>query len=36
LNAVKSDHIPWFYGNEGATVELRGEIFNLFNRVNLT
>ncbi len=36
LNAIKSARIPWFYGKEGATIELRGEIFNLFNRVNLT
>ena len=35
LNVVKTAHIPWFV-KEGATVQLRGEIFNLFNRVNLT
>lgn len=34
LNAVKNTHIPWFV-REGATLQLRGEIFNLFNRVNL-
>jgi len=34
LNAVKNTHIPWFLA-EGATLQLRGEIFNLFNRVNL-
>lgn len=36
LNAIKTIRIPWFIGNEGATLELRGEIFNLFNRVNLS
>jgi hypothetical protein len=35
-NAIKTFRIPWFIGHEGATLELRGEIFNLFNRVNLT
>jgi hypothetical protein len=35
LNAIKAVHIPWFLGKEGATLEIRGEIFNLFNRVNL-
>ena len=35
LNLVKTAHVPWFV-KEGATVQLRGEIFNLFNRVNLT
>jgi len=35
LNAVKTVHIPWFIGKEGATLEVRGEMFNLFNRVNL-
>jgi hypothetical protein len=34
LNVQKSFHIPWFV-SEGAQVQLRGEIFNLFNRVNL-
>ena len=36
LNGIKAVHIPWFIGKEGATLELRGEIFNLFNRVNLS
>jgi hypothetical protein len=36
LNVIKATRIPWFVGGEGATVELRGEIFNLLNRVNLT
>ena len=35
-NAIKAVHIPWFIGSEGATFELRGEIANLFNRVNLS
>lgn len=35
-NAIKTFHIPWFIRHEGATAELRGEIFDLFNRVNLT
>ena len=34
LNIMKTAHIPWFV-NEGATVQLRGEIFNFLNRVNL-
>ena len=34
LNIQKSFHIPWFV-HEGAQVQLRGEVFNLFNRVNL-
>ena len=36
LNVNKSARVPWFFGSEGATVELRGEIFNMFNGVNLT
>jgi hypothetical protein len=36
LNAIKTIRIPWFIGQEGATLELRGETFNLFNRVNLS
>ncbi len=34
LNASKAFRIPWFYG-EGASLEFRGELFNIFNRVNL-
>ncbi len=34
LNIMKTAHIPWFV-KEGATVQLRGEIFNILNRVNL-
>ena len=29
-------HIPWFTRKEGARLQVRGEFFNLFNRVNLT
>ncbi|MSV29766.1 MAG: TonB-dependent receptor [Bryobacterales bacterium] len=37
LNVIKATKIPWFAGGrEGATLEFRGEIFNLLNRVNLT
>jgi hypothetical protein len=36
LNGIKTFHIPWFVGHEGATAEIRAEIFNLFNRVNLS
>ncbi len=32
---VKTARIPWFV-KEGATLQLRGEIFNMLNRVNLT
>lgn len=35
LNINKSWRVPWFTA-EGADFELRAEIFNLFNRVNLT
>jgi hypothetical protein len=35
-NAIKAIHIPWFIGHEGATLEVRCEIANLFNRVNPT
>lgn len=35
MNIMKTLHIPWFV-HEGAIFQLRGEIFNLFNRVNLT
>ncbi len=34
LNIMKTAHIPWF-AKEGATVQVRGEIFNVLNRVNL-
>ena len=34
-NAIKTFRIPWFLGKEGATLEFRSEIFNVFNRVNL-
>jgi hypothetical protein len=35
VNIVKTIHIPWFIGKEGATIEIRSEIFNVLNRVNL-
>jgi hypothetical protein len=35
LGIIKVTRIPWFTA-EGARFEIRGEIFNLFNRVNLT
>ena len=34
LNIVKNTKIPWFV-KEGAGLQIRGEIFNLWNRVNL-
>jgi hypothetical protein len=35
FNGIKSVHIPWIVGQEGATLEFRAEVFNIFNRVNL-
>jgi TonB-dependent receptor-like protein len=35
LNVIKSFKLPWLF-REQSTLELRGEIFNLFNRTNLT
>jgi hypothetical protein len=35
INASKAFRVPWFT-SEGATLEIRGELFNLFNRVNLS
>ena len=32
---AKYFHIPWFTNKEGARLQVRGEFFNLFNRVNL-
>lgn len=34
LNIMKTAQMPWFV-RDGATIQFRGEIFNLFNRVNL-
>ena len=34
LNIMKTARLPWFV-RDGATIQFRGEIFNLFNRVNL-
>jgi hypothetical protein len=36
FSAVKRTHIPWFVGREGAQFEIRGKLFNVFNRVNLS
>jgi hypothetical protein len=33
---MRNFRIPWFVGKEGARLQFRGEIYNLFNRVNLT
>ncbi len=35
MNVSKAFRIPWFTG-EGASLEVRGELFNVFNRVNLS
>jgi len=35
MTIMKTFHVPWFT-KEGASVQFRGEVFNLFNRVNLT
>jgi Carboxypeptidase regulatory-like domain len=35
LNTIKTWHIPWVLGKEGATLEFRAELFNVLNRVNL-
>ena len=35
LEVNKAIKIPWFT-SEGANLEVRGDLFNLFNRVNLT
>jgi len=32
---MKAFHVPWFIGHEGAKLQIRGEFYNLFNRVNL-
>ncbi len=34
VNFAKATKVPWFT-REGATLEIRAEVFNLFNRVNL-
>jgi hypothetical protein len=36
LSLVKISKIPWFVGKEGANMEIRGEFFNAFNRVNIS
>ena len=35
LSVAKNNRLPWF-SSEGANLQIRGEFFNLFNRVNLT
>ena len=35
FNLVKNNKIPWFWKNEAASIQIRGEFFNLFNNVNL-
>ncbi len=35
FSAGKYFHIPWFTNKENARMQIRGEFFNLFNRVNL-
>jgi hypothetical protein len=35
FNVVKNTKIPWFWKDEAASIQLRGEFFNLFNNVNL-
>ncbi|HLJ85393.1 MAG TPA: carboxypeptidase regulatory-like domain-containing protein [Candidatus Angelobacter sp.] len=35
LSLFKDTKIPWFIGKEGATLEIRAEFYNAFNRVNL-
>jgi hypothetical protein len=35
FNLVKNNKIPWFWKDEAASIQIRGEFFNLFNNVNL-
>lgn len=35
FSIMKNTKIPWFAGKEGANLEFRSELFNVFNRVNL-
>jgi hypothetical protein len=35
FTVIKNTKIPWFAGKEGANLQFRTEIFNIFNRVNL-
>ena len=35
LALMKIYRMPWFSGREGAQLQVRGEAFNAFNRVNL-
>lgn len=36
LSLIKNSKIPWFVGNEGANVQFRVEMYNAFNRVNMS
>ena len=36
FSVMKRMRFPWIWGTEGASAQLKGEFFNLFNRVNLT
>jgi hypothetical protein len=36
FSVMKRMKFPWLWGTEGASAQLKGEFFNLFNRVNLT
>jgi hypothetical protein len=36
LSLLKENKIPWFIGKEGATLQIRAEFYNAFNRVNLS
>lgn len=36
FSVIKNLKIPWFLGPEGANLQFRTEVFNVFNRVNLT
>jgi hypothetical protein len=35
MGLAKYFHIPWFVNKENSRLQIRGEFFNLFNRVNL-
>lgn len=36
LSLTENSRIPWFWGAEGANLQIRGEFFNVFNQVNLS